>query len=143
MSLVKSAIESLVQKGKITHDFEVQGVSFSMQILSTEEQLIADSMVDPEYLSKKYKTKNLNTFRDTMDKHRVISQMALAIRNVNGESPIDTSLSLEEQFKQRAEFKEEISNLDVVTLDRLIFEYNQLIAKQREFMNEVKENAKK
>lgn len=143
MSLVKSAIESLVMKGKITHDFELQGIQFSMQILSTEEQLIADSLVDPDYLGKKYKTKNLNTFRDTMDKHRLISQMALAIRTVNGESPVDASLSLEEQFKQRIEFKEEISGLDVVMLDRLIAEYNELISKQRQFLAKAEENIKK
>jgi hypothetical protein len=143
MSLVKDAIKSLVEKGKITHDFEIHGMKFSMEVLTSEEQLLADSLVDPDYFNKKFKADNVNTFRDTMDKHRLISQMALAIRTVDGKSPVDKDAPLSEQFKQRVEFKDEIIELDVVTLDQLVSEYNTLVLKHREFLRGVNENVKK
>lgn len=143
MSLVKEAIASMIQKGKIQHEFEMSGTRFVMEILTTEEQLLADSLVNPEQIKEKYGADNLNTFRDTIDKYRTISQIAFAIKKVNGRSPVDSKLTLVEQFAQRVEFKEELAELDVVMLDQLIIEYRRLIDKQRSFLEKVEDNAKK
>lgn len=143
MSLVKDAIQSMIQKGKIQHDFEMNGTKITMEVLTTEEQLLADSLVDPEKIKDKYGADQLNTFRDTIEKYRTIAQIAFSIKKVNGKSPVDTKATLSDQFVQRIEFRDELNELDVVMLDLMIGEYRRLIDKQRSFLEKVEENAKK
>jgi len=143
MSLVKDVIESVARKGEITHEFTVKGLQFVIRSLATEEQILADGMVDTGKIRKKYGAENLMTLSDTIQKYRTIAMVALATKTINGKSPVDEEASLEEQYKQRQEFVDELMSLGSAFMDNVIREYNKLGVKEREFFSDVDENIKK
>lgn len=143
MSLLKEAIQSLINKGKITHEFTLQGMKFEMRVLTTEELLLSEGMVDPDKLKEKYKAESVNTFRDTIDKFRVASKLSFAISKIDGKSPVDEKALLPDQFKQRLEFRDEILSMTTSMVDHLTLESNKCADKQREFLSNVEENTGK
>jgi hypothetical protein len=143
MSLLKEAIQSLIQNGKITHTFPFRGMEFEMRVLTAEEQLLSDGMVDPEKLVEKYKAESVNTFRDTVEKFRSASRLSFAICKINGKSPVDEKSILPDQFKQRLEFRDELLEMTTSMFDHLMLEFNKCLDKQREFLTGVEENAGK
>lgn len=143
MSLVKDAIRSIVEKGIIEHEFTIQDTKFVIRSLTTEEQFLADGMVDSNRLREKYKTDKLITLNDTIQKHRTISMVALATKLVNGHSPVDENESLENQFKQRLELRDELMSLGSGYMDQIITEYNKLKQKEAKFYQNVEENVEK
>lgn len=144
MSLVKKAIQSLVQTGKIVHEFNIGDVKFVMEPLDSEEQILADGLVDIDHLKEKYNTeKRVSTYPDMIGKYRSISQVAFAIRKVNGEDTIDKSLSAKEQFKQFLEFRDDLGKLSTSMIDQLVSEYRKLNKKQIEFFDDFEDNVGK
>lgn len=144
MSLVKEALESLAQKGKLEHDCTILGIKFVLEPLSTEEQILADGIVDVESLKKKYgATEDFNTYADTVGKYRTLAQLMFAVKKVNGASPVDLNASLQEQFKQRLEFRDELSNLSTTIIDELTINYRKLLNKQKDFFDNLEENVGK
>jgi hypothetical protein len=145
MSLVKSALKSLAEKGIIEHEVTIEGVRFEFRALTSEEQLIADSMVNSNSLKKKYGAGDeLNTFGDTISKYRNLALLCFAIKSIDGQVAVDGSIELEKQFKQRIEFRDELSELSPTFIDELFrrgyLEHNK---KQREFFDNVKDNVGK
>lgn len=145
MSLVKDIVGSLIEKGDIIHETTIHGIKFEMRLLSNEEQILADGLVDMQHIRDKYKAEAsfTTTFRDTVEKFRAVALVAFSIKSVNGKSPVDKSLSLEEQYKQRVEFRDELLGLPTPIQDKLASEYNQLLTKQTEFLNKAEEIAGK
>lgn len=143
MSLVKDVIESVAREGEMTHEFTIKGLKFVIHNLSTEEQILADGMVDTAKIRNKYGAKNLMTLADTIQKYRTVAMVALATKTLNGKSPVDENTSLEDQYKQRTEFIDELMSLGGAFMDAIIKEYNQLGVKEREFYKDVEENLKK
>jgi hypothetical protein len=143
MSLVADAIKSVAEKGQITHECTIQGLKFVLRSLKTEENIIADGMVDTDKVSEKYGAKNLITLNDTLNKYRTIAMISLATETVNGKPPVDSKVSLEDQFKQREEFRDELMGSGAAFVDALIREYNFLLVKEREFYVNINENLEK
>lgn len=143
MSLVKEAILSVAREGEITHEFTIKGLKFVIKALSTEEQILADGMVDTSRIRSKYGAENLMTLSDTIQKYRTIAMIALATKTLNGTSPVDENASLEEQYKQRREFIDELMSLGSGFMDAIIKEYTQLGIKERNFYKDLEENIKK
>jgi hypothetical protein len=142
MSLVKDIIQSLAEKGKIVHKFIFQEIEVEMEILTTEEQMLADGMVDFAKLQLKYKAE-LQSFRDGIDKFRSLSLLSFAIKKMGGQVTIDKGLALEEQQKQRIEFRDELAGLGITAVDFFLKEYNKLIQKHNEFLEKKDEIAGK
>lgn len=144
MSLVKSALQSLAEKGKVTHSFTIKDTKFEMESLTTEEQILSDGLVDIDTLKKKYDTKQrISTYPDMIAKYRSLAQIAFAIKKINNEPPVDTEKTYSEQFIARLEFRDELSQLDPVMLDEIIKEYKKLGSKQRDFYDNFEENVGK
>jgi hypothetical protein len=144
MSLLKEAIQSLIKRGKIIHEFSLQGMKFEMRVLTTEELLLSEGMVDPEKLKEKYSaTESVNVFRDTVEKFRVASNLSFAISKIDGKSPVDETALLSEQFKQRIEFRDEILGMTTSMVDHLTLESNKCVDKQRKFLIGLDENLEK
>lgn len=143
MSLVKDLIQSVAKEGEITHEFSIKGLKFVLRALSTEEQFLADGMVNTTRLREKYGAKNLMTLNDTIQKHRTIAMVALATKTINGKSPVDSAESKEKQFEQREELRDELMELDSRMMDEIIREYNQLTRKQVDFYTNFEENVEK
>lgn len=143
MSLLKEAIQSLVIKGKITHEFEFQGMKFEMSPLTSEENLVSESMVDPDALKAKYKADTITTFRDTIEKHRAASLLSFVITKIDGKSPVDLNESLENQFKTRLEFRNELLTMNVVMFDHLMAEVNKCMDSGKKFYEKIEENVGK
>jgi hypothetical protein len=143
MSLVREAILSVARNGEITHEFTVKELKFVLRTLSTEEQFIADGMVDTARLREKYGADNLITLNDTIQKHRTIAMVAMATKTVNGKSPVDTESTLQEQYKQRTELRNELMELDSHLIDHIIREYTKLTSKQNDFYKNLDENMEK
>jgi hypothetical protein len=144
MSLLKDAIQSLVAKGKIIHEFSLQGMKFEMRVLTAEELLLSEGMVDPDKLKEKYQAaESTNTFRDTVDKFRLASNLSFAIAKIDGKSPVDEKALLPDQFKQRLEFRDEILSMTTSMVDHLTMESNKCVEKQRAFLINIEENAGK
>lgn len=141
MSLVAAAIKSLIEKGDVFHETTIHGIKFEMGVLSSEEQILADGLVDMDKIREKYKaeTSFVTTFRDTVEKFRTIALVAFAVKKVNGQSPVDAGASLQEQYKQRVEFRDELLGLPTPVQDKLTREYNQLLLKQAEFLDKAGE----
>lgn len=143
MSLVKDVIESVARNGEVTHEFSVKGLKFVIGSLSTEEQILADGMVDTAKIRKKYGAENLMTLSDTIQKYRTIAMVALATKTLNGKCPVDENAKLEEQYKQRTEFIDELMSLGSGFMDAVIKEYSQLSIKEREFYKDIEANLEK
>lgn len=143
MSLVKDAILSVARKGEITHEFTVAGLTFVLRSLKTEEQFIADGMVDSNRLKDKYGASNLLTLNDTIHKHRTIAMVSLATQTVNGKSPVDSEADLKTQYKQREELRNELMELNSSIIDEIIREFQTLTVKQNKFYENVEENMEK
>jgi hypothetical protein len=143
MSLVSDVIKSVAREGEITHEFKIKGLKFVLRTLSTEEQFIADGMIDTNRLKEKYGAKNLMTLNDTIQKHRTIAMVALATKTINGKSPVDTEKTMAEQFTQRQELRDELMELDSRMMDEIIKEYNRMTLKQTEFYSKLDENMEK
>lgn len=143
MSLVKDVIESVAREGLITHEFPIKNLKFKLKALSSEEQFLADGMVDTNKIKKKYGAENLVTLNDQIQKHRSISMIALATVSVNGKCPVDEKATLEEQFKQRLEFKDELMTLNSGMIDAIIMEFNNLVKKERDFYKDIESNLEK
>ena len=143
MSLVKDAIESIAREGEITHEFSVKGLDFVLRSLSTEEQLLADGMVNTSRIREKYGAKNLMTLSDTIQKYRTVAMIALSTKTLNGKEPVDSKATLQEQYKQRTEFQDELMSLGSVFMDEIIREFNQLAIKERDFIKKLEENVEK
>lgn len=144
MSLLKEAIKSLAEKGVIEHYKTINGMRFDFRALTSEEQLIADSMVNTNSLKKKYKAEDeLTTYPDTISKYRNLSILCYAIKSVDGQVPVDENASLEDQFKKRIEFKNELATLSPAIIDELFKEYLTHNKKQRDFFNDLEENTGK
>jgi hypothetical protein len=130
----------VAREGEITHKFTIRDLNFVLKGLNTEEAFLADSMVDTALLKEKYGATNLITLNDTIQKYRTIAMVVLATKTINGQSPIDYSLPLEQQFKQRMELRDELMALDSAMIDQIIREYNQLNLKQVKFYEKIDEN---
>lgn len=144
MSLVKDAIESLAKEGKITHEFTLRGIKFEMELLTTEELFLADALVNFKELKEKFGADDrFQVLGDSIGKQRSLSQMAYAVRKVNGKSPVDETLPVEKQFEQRMEFREELSTLEGKMYDQIVGEYNKLIEKRNAMFEDLDENVKK
>jgi hypothetical protein len=144
MSLVKAALEGLVIKGKIDHEFTIHGTKFEMELLSTEEIFLADALVDFKSLKEKYGAdERFQIMGDGIVKQRSLSQMTFAIKKVNGQSPVDETLPVEEQFKQRMEFRDELASLEVTIYDQIVDSYNKLVKKRDALFEDLDETAKK
>lgn len=147
MSLVKdildSAIDSVVKTGEIEHKFEVKGLTFVLRGLTAEEEILADGMVDTSKIKEKYGAQNLMTLQDTIHKHRTLARVALSTRTVNGKPPVDKEANLEDQFKQREEFKSELMGLNSAMLDLIIREFGKLNEKQIKFFENVEKSLEK
>ena len=143
MSLLKDIISTVAQEGEILHDFTVAKMKFVLKGLNAEEQILADSMIDPDYLNKKYGREDLKTYTDTMGKYRSICLVALAVKTIDGQSPVDESKSLKEQFEQRVELRNELMSLDGFLINAIVEEYNKLRDKQEDFFAKLKENLEK
>lgn len=143
MSLVGDMIKSVSQEGKIEHKFTIKKLKFVMCPLDLDEMLIADGMIDIEKLRKKFGAKDLVVLNDTIQKARTIALVALATKTVNGKPPVDESISLEEQFKQLEEFRDELMGSGTAFVDRLILEYNKMVDKERAFFADLDENVEK
>lgn len=144
MSLVKSALQSLVTKGKIDHEFTIHGVKFEMELLSTEEIFLADALVDVKSIKEKFGADDrFQIMNDTIIKQRTLSRMAYAVKKVNGQSPVDETLPVADQFKQRMEFREELAELEVTIYDEIVASYNKLVEKRDALYEDLDETAKK
>jgi hypothetical protein len=140
MSLVRDAIMSVAKEGEITHEFTVKGLKIVLRALKTEEQLLADGMVDSQSLKGKYGAGEIMTLSDTITKYRSIGRVALAVKTVNGQSPVDTNAALSKQFEQRKEFRDELMEMGSGAVDIMIREYNKLADKEQEFYKDIDEN---
>lgn len=140
MSLVRDAILSVARDGEITHEFTIKELKFVLRGLKTEEAFLADGMVDTAKLREKYGATNLLTLNDTIQKYRTIAMVALATKTVNGQPPVDKTLPLEQQYKQRLELRDELMELDSAMIDEIIREYNKLNLKQIKFYEKLDEN---
>lgn len=140
MSLVRDAILSVARSGEITHDFKIKELEFVLRGLKTEEAFLADGMVDTAKLREKYGATNLLTLNDTIQKYRTIAMVSLATKTINGQAPIDKTLPLEQQYKQRLELRDELMELDSAMIDEIIREYNKLNLKQVKFYERLDEN---
>lgn len=143
MSLVKEAIQALAQTGELTHDFTLAGKKFVMRPLNSEEQILADGMVDTNHVKKKYGAEKLMTLTDTIQKYRTVAMIALATKSIDGKPPVDTGVNLEEQYKQRCELRDELMSLPSGLMDEIIREYNQMSIKERKFYQGLEENMEK
>ena len=143
MSLVGDIIKSVAKEGEIHHEFSVKGVKFVFRPLNLDEMLIADGMIDMDKLQKKYGAKDLVVLNDTIQKARTIALVALSTKTVNGKQPVDKDASLEEQFRQLGEFRDELMDSGTAFVDRLILEYNKMVDKEREFFRDLDENVEK
>ena len=143
MSLVKEAIEALAQKGELEHEFNLAGKKFVMRPLNSEEQILADGMVDTNNVKKKYGAEKLVTLNDTIQKYRTVAMIALATKSIDGKPPVDTEVNLEEQYKQRCELRDELMKLPSGLMDEIIREYNQMSIKERKFYKDIDENLEK
>lgn len=140
---MKDAILSVAREGEITHEFTVKGLKFVLKSLSTEEQILADGMIDTTRLKEKYGAKQLATLNDTVYKYRTIAMIALGTKTINGQSPVTKEADLAEQFKQRSELRDELMELQSSVVDQLIKEYNVLIKKENEFGSDLENNMEK
>lgn len=144
MSLVKSALEGLVIKGKISHEFTIHGTKFEMELLSAEEIFLADALIDVKSVKEKFGAdERFQIMNDTIVKQRTLSQMTYAIKKVNGQSPVDETLPVTEQFVQRMEFREEIAALEVTIYDEIVASYKKLVEKRDALFEDLDETAKK
>lgn len=144
MSLVASAIRGLAEKGRLTKESTVKDVKFELEILTTEEQLLADGMVDTDALKKKYGAGDVySTYPDTISKMRTLAILTFAIKKVNGAPVVDEEKTIVEQFKQRLEFKDELAELGTVIVDKLYKDYRSLTDQQRELFADIEENVEK
>jgi hypothetical protein len=139
MSLVRDAILSIAKEGEITHEFSVKGLKFVLRSLKTEEQLLSDGMIDTQSLKGKYGA-DILTLADTIAKYRSIGKVALSVKTVNGQSPVDTKNSLAKQFEQRLELRDELMEMGSAAVDQMIREYNKLADKEAEFYQNIDEN---
>lgn len=143
MSLVGDIIKSVAKEGEITHEFSIKKINFVFRPLNLDEMIIADGMIDIEKIRKKYGAKDLIVLNDTIQKARTIALVTLATKTVNGKQPVDKNASLEDQFKQLEEFRDELMDSGTAFVDRLILEYNKMVDKEREFFKELDENVEK
>lgn len=143
MSLVGDLIKSVVQEGEIVHEFTVKSLKFVMRPLNLDEMLIADGMIDIEKIRKKHGAKDLVVLNDTIQKARTVALVALATKTVNGKPPVDKETTIEDQFKQLEEFRDELMGSGTAFVDRLIIEYNKLVDKERAFFKDLEENVEK
>lgn len=143
MSLIRETILAVAREGEITHKFTLKGMKFVLRSLTTEEQILSDGMVDSQKLKKKYGAEDLLTLSDTIAKYRTIGKIALSIKTVNGQSPVDTNESLEVQFKQRLELRDELMELGSGAVDEMIREFNKLAIKESEFFENIEDNVEK
>lgn len=144
MSLLKEAIRSLVNTGQIEHEETIQGTTFVFRNLQMEEQLLVDSTANLNSIKEKFGAKDISTYPDTLVKLRNLSILSFSIKEVNGVPPVDLSLPKADQYKQRQEFREELSELSPVFIDELLQKgYNKVFNKTKEFYSDIKENAGK
>ena len=143
MSLVKEAIQALAQQGELTHEFTLAGKKFVMRPLDSEEQILADGMVDTNLVKKKYGADKLMTLSDTIQKYRTIAMIALATKSIDGKPAVDSEANLEEQYKQRCELRDELMKLPSGLMDEIIREYTQMSIKERKFYRNIEENMEK
>jgi hypothetical protein len=139
MSLVSELIQSVAKEGEITHEFTLKSLKIVLRTLKTEEQFLSDGMIDTQTLKNKYDA-DILTLNDTIAKYRSIGKVALSIKTINGQSPVDTNETLTKQFKQRLELRDELMGLGSAAVDQLIKEYNKLLNKEQEFYGDLDEN---
>lgn len=142
MSLLKETIQSLAKKGKIEKEVTLHGMKIILGTLSTEEQILSESIVSHKSLREKYNADqdSFMTLQDTLLKHRSVSILCFAIKSIDEKQPVDTSKNLEEQFKERLEFRDELLELDANTIDFLLKEYNVLMDENKKVYEDLNEN---
>lgn len=145
MSLLKSTLEKLATKGTISKDVPINGSTFRLEVLSTEEQILADSIIRSQSLKDKFGAAegDFTTLQDTLAKYRTLSILCLAIRSIDNVAPVDTTADVAEQFKQRMEFRDELGTLNTAIVDKLMAEYWAISDEQKKFFDDVIENAGK
>lgn len=144
MSLVKDLlVKSLAEEGELLHDFTIKNLTFVLKEIETEEQILADGLVDLGQIREKHDAKNHITLDDMIRKMRAISQITFAIKTINGKPPVDPDADLKEQYKARLELRDELLGMGTAFVDRIILEFNDFAAKQREFYKNHKDNLEK
>ncbi|MGE7305915.1 hypothetical protein ACQKJG_19000 [Priestia megaterium] len=143
MSLLAGTLKGLAKDGEILHDFTLADKKWVYKGLTSEEQATALSMVDPDYLKTKYNSDKLIPYNDVMNQLRTTALITMALKSIDGQSPVDTEKTGEEQFKQRRELYSELLALDSGMIEELRKEYNKLIKKQNDFWKDLAENVEK
>lgn len=144
MSLLKETIQSLVKTGKIEHEETFNGTTFVFKNLTMEEQLLVDSTANLNSIKERHGAKDASTFNDTLVKLRNLAILSYSIKEINGVPPVDEALPLKEQYEQRQEFRNELSELSPVFIDELLQKgYNKVFEKNKEFYKDLKENTGK
>lgn len=141
MTVIKDILKGLVKKGKVTHEVEVQGSKFELRTISTEEQFLVESSANVSNLRDKYEAKGeITSYMDTLSKMRNVSLLAFVIHSIDGAEVVDESLSPQEKFKQRLEFRDQLAELPPIFIDELLKGYKELTDKNNELYKDLKEN---
>lgn len=144
MSLLKDAIKEMALKGRIEHEVTIGGSTFTFRNLTTEEQLLIDSTANLNSVKKKYDDKEVQTYGDTLVKIRNLVTLSFAIKEINGQPPVDENASLQEQYAQRKEFREELSELSPILIDELLQKgHNKVYEMNKEFYKDLPGNSGK
>lgn len=138
---IKNIIKELSETGRITQEVTVQGVVFTLKGLSTEEQLLSESISSLDSFKDKYKASgDISSYADTISKVRNLSLLTFLIRSIDGIPVVDETLSLPKQFKERLDFRDDLSSLAPAMVDALLIGYDKLVEKNKTLYSDVRDN---
>lgn len=144
MTAIKDILKGLVKKGKVTHEVTVQGSTFELRTISTEEQFLVETMTSVSNLKDKYEAAGeISSYVDTLTKMRNLSLLTLSIHSIDGVEVVNDEATPGEKFKLRLEFRDELSELPSEFIDELLKGYRELSKKNAELYRDFKENVGK
>ena len=145
-SLISDMISSLATTGTIETTVKVGDVTFELAVLDTSEAILADALVDPEEVHKRLAGKqaeNLTVYNYSFETVRTATRMAIFIRAMNGEIPVNTEGTESEYIKSIQDFRYELLKLDGIIIDKINKKYNELVEERTKFFEEPADVLKK
>lgn len=145
MGIMSSVIQQLAQQGKFSHEVTIGDTKFMLGVLSHDETVLADALIDMEELYKDLagEENDLKYYSSAIDHVRTVTRLSLIIRLVNGIEPILVDAKTEERIKSIKDFRDDLMKLDPSITDRLNIEYNKLVEERQKFFSDSMEHIKK
>lgn len=123
MDSIRTMVQDVIDYGKLTKEVEINGITFKLATLNTNDAILASTIDNIEEMREEY-GEDVASFKSAFTKGQVVSLLSFAIVEMNGVRP--TEKEGVERMKDLKEFRSVLRGLPTKLIDELSKVYFEL-----------------